>query len=447
MHRRSVEIMKLLVLAPDYPKPGRPLGGAFNERSVAALKELCDYVEVLAPRPLAPPMLASLSPRWRIHTSTPSYQIVNDVSVYRPWHIQIPRFGGAFCVDFGAFLCCRGVARKMHRRAGFDAILSFDLLVTGGLAWRMGKDLGIPAIGWATGGDVRYPARSSYGRSVIRALKLLDLVFYQSHELLGKGADLLGVAPAVLKENGHRVLPRGIDFPPSLPKKQRRKTLRSSLGVSDDQVLVVNIGRVDRDKGVLDLVDAVSMAANRNPNIACIMVGSTPGSDDTRLVLERLRLNPNVAKKVALLPACNHDEIWDYLCAADIFVFTSHHEGMPNSLLEAMVMGVPAISFAIPPVSEIDAGLGALLLVPPFDVQLFSEAILRLADSPQDRARIAEIGRRRVQDHYLVSTNMAEVIAKLRQLMGNRCRPSQAEPISRLQSVATVKSGRSCPDQ
>jgi glycosyltransferase involved in cell wall biosynthesis len=38
-----------------------------------------------------------------------------------------------------------------------------------------------------------------------------------------------------------------------------------------------------------------------------------------------------------------------------MFAFTSHHEGMPNSLLEAMAMGVPAIAFAIPPVVELEA--------------------------------------------------------------------------------------------
>src|SRR5262245_15855119 len=88
--------MKLLVLASDYPKPGRLFGEIFNERSVAALKELCDGVEVLAPRPYAPRLLSSVVPRWRLHASTRAYEIRNGVPVYRPAVPVVPRTGPHF---------------------------------------------------------------------------------------------------------------------------------------------------------------------------------------------------------------------------------------------------------------------------------------------------------------------------------------------------------------
>ena len=52
--------MNILFLAADFPKPGSPIGGVFNQRSVAALKEIGEHVEVLVPRPYAPPVLSSL---------------------------------------------------------------------------------------------------------------------------------------------------------------------------------------------------------------------------------------------------------------------------------------------------------------------------------------------------------------------------------------------------
>ena len=61
---------------------------------------------------------------------------------------------------------------------------------------------------------------------------------------------------------------------------------------------------------------------------------------------------------------------------------------MPNSLQEAMVMGVPAIAFDIRPVLELEAGTGALVHVPQLDTTLFAEAIIRLAASPKERERI-----------------------------------------------------------
>ncbi len=75
---------------------------------------------------------------------------------------------------------------------GFDAILAFDLAGAGGIAWRLGQDLGIPAGGWAFGGDLRVSSSSRLGDIVRQVLIKLDIVFYQSHELRRNAAVLLG---------------------------------------------------------------------------------------------------------------------------------------------------------------------------------------------------------------------------------------------------------------
>jgi glycosyltransferase involved in cell wall biosynthesis len=123
---------------------------------------------------------------------------------------------------------------------------------------------------------------------------------------------------------------------------------------------------------------------------------------------------------VLIFPACNSDKIWEYLCAADIFAFASHNEGMPNSLLEAMGMGVPAIAFAIPAVLELEAGMGAPLLIPTFDSVLFAQAILRLAARPEDRACVGEKGRDRVMNRFMVKTNMGLALSRLAAVVQQR---------------------------
>jgi glycosyltransferase involved in cell wall biosynthesis len=143
-------------------------------------------------------------------------------------------------------------------------------------------------------------------------------------------------------------------------------------------------------------------------------------------VQKQLAENPGLRQKVRLLPACNPDTVWEYLCAADIFAFTSHREGMPNSLLEAMVMKVPAVAFAIPPVSEIEAGTGALLLVPPFNIDLFAAALVNLAASPESRARLGEKGKDQVMDRFMVWKNMILVRDQLAEVVKSRC-PHRSE--------------------
>jgi teichuronic acid biosynthesis glycosyltransferase TuaC len=412
--------VKILVLAPSYPYPDHPFAGVFNEKCVCVLRELCNCVEVLVPRPYAPSVLASLVPRWKAYSRIVEFEVRNGVPVYRPAYLQIPRLGGAFWTDPGTFLWCRRTARNMHRRVQFDAIVSFDLVGSGGMAWRIGRDLRIPASGWATGDDVRFPASSSHGRVLLRAIEHLDVVFYQSHELLGEAANLLGISPAQMSHDRHVVLSRGIPAPPFLPRAEVRHRMREMWGVTNEQVAVLYVGRVVREKGMFELLDAISLAAAQDPRITCIIVGSKPAFDETTAVQKKLDQTPALRERVRLLPACSPDKVWEYLCAADIFAFPSYKDGMPNSLLEAMAMGVPTVAFAIPPVLEIEAGTGGVVVVPPFDSALFSQAMLRLATSSADRVRVGEKGKAEVMDRFMVRKNMAKALLRLTQVIQRR---------------------------
>ena len=168
------------------------------------------------------------------------------------------------------------------------------------------------------------------------------------------------------------------------------------------------------------MLDAIAAVVTENPKITCVVIGSMPAFDETAAVQKKLAQTPGLAEHARLLPACSPDEVWEFLCAADIFAFTSHNEGMPNSLLEAMAVGVPAVAFAIPAVLEIENGSEGLIAVPPFDVTLFSKAILNLASSPDDRIRIGRLGRAQVMDRFMVQKNMAQAFERLSQLV-KRC--------------------------
>jgi teichuronic acid biosynthesis glycosyltransferase TuaC len=408
--------VKILVLAASYPHSGHLFAGSFNEKSVLILNDLCDAVEVLTPRPYVPLLLGSAVPRWKAYAIIAPYEKRNGITVYRPAYVQIPRVGGAFWSDPGIFLWCRRVAKNMHRRMQFDAIISYDLVGAGGFAWRLGRELGIPASGWATGSDVRVSASSSYAKVVIRAIEHLDFVFYQSHELLEKAAELLGISPDLMLPDRHMVLPRGIPTPPSLSRIKVREQVRREWDIADDQVVVLNVGRVTRAKGVFELLQAISLAAAQEPRITCVLVGSMPAFDETTVIQKKLKQTPGLRERVRLIPGCSPHKVWEYLCAADIFAFASHNEGMPNGLLEAMAMGLPAVAFAIPPVQAIEAETGALLTVPPLNSTLFSEAILRLAVSPGTRSQIGERGKAQVMHRFMMRNNMAKALQRLAQV-------------------------------
>jgi glycosyltransferase involved in cell wall biosynthesis len=143
------------------------------------------------------------------------------------------------------------------------------------------------------------------------------------------------------------------------------------------------------------------------------MVGAQPGFDDAEELRQKSRAMPDFARHIRILPGCPPAKVWRYLTAADLFAFPSHSEGMPNSLLEAMAVGVPAVAYAIPPILELDNKLGALEIVPVRDVAALARALIELASSPQRRRRISEKGRLRVLGHYQAQANMVEAMIRL----------------------------------
>ncbi len=404
-------------MAASYPFPARQFAGIFNERCVLALKEQCELVEVLSPRPYAPPGLSLLRARWRSYSSIRREETRSGVRVWRPACVQIPGISPSFWVDRGAFFQCRRVARGRHDTVGFDAILAFDLAGAGGIAWRLGQDLGIPAGGWAFGGDLRVSSSSRLGDIVRQVLIKLDIVFYQSHELRRNAAVLLGKSSDDLNGPGHVVLPHGIAGPPELPRKEIRSRLRAQFHVRDDQLLVLSIGRLTRPKGVFELVEAFALAAARDPSLRFVMVGADAAFDDSEAARRRAKSLQSLDGRLSILSACSPDKVWEFLCAADIFAFASHNEGMPNSLLEAMAMGVPAVAFAIPPVLEIGDRTGALMTVPPFDCRRYSDALVELSASESARFQMGVRAQEVVRSRFNIRRNMETALILFRQRM------------------------------
>jgi glycosyltransferase involved in cell wall biosynthesis len=115
------------------------------------------------------------------------------------------------------------------------------------------------------------------------------------------------------------VLSRGIPEPPSLPIAQTRNRVRSNLGISDSQILVLSIGRIARSKGgVYELFKAVSLAASRHPSVTCVLVGSLPALDETNIVQKGIDSTSILRDRVKLLPPASPIR-YGNICALQTF--------------------------------------------------------------------------------------------------------------------------------
>lgn len=212
-----------------------------------------------------------------------------------------------------------------------------------------------------------------------------------------KGADDLLVAESLstrdhlVKGLGYsadkvKVIHNGVDLAGWPASKLDRSRKRLELRLEAGDLLIGAVGRLDAQKAQGVLVDAVSRLKDRLP-LRCVILGDGPRRAALQAQIRRLSLE----RHVWLLG--EREDVPAWLSSLDLFVLPSLWEGLPNALLEAMALGVPAVASAVDGVREVieDGVNGAL--VPPGSPQALARKIEVLLGDPQDRARLGAAAR------------------------------------------------------
>jgi len=132
-------------------------------------------------------------------------------------------------------------------------------------------------------------------------------------------------------------------FSPAASESERLQTrvsVRRELAVPSDAEVLIFVGRLDRQKDPLLLLEAVSDTLARRPKVHLLIVGDGV----MRPAVEAAAQRQPLAGRVSLLGARAPSAIARLLRACDLFVLSSAYEGMPIAVLEALATGVPVVS-------------------------------------------------------------------------------------------------------
>ncbi|MFR9545233.1 MAG: glycosyltransferase family 4 protein [Rikenellaceae bacterium] len=122
------------------------------------------------------------------------------------------------------------------------------------------------------------------------------------------------------------------------PSNKIKKEIRASIGVDDNQVVFIFLGRLNRDKGIYELLQAYNRLAEENPNTYLLLVGS-----DEENCLASLAQYAHI-KEGTNFKFCGHtSKPEEVLQAGDVFCLPSYREGFGSSALEAACLGIPVI--------------------------------------------------------------------------------------------------------
>jgi glycosyltransferase involved in cell wall biosynthesis len=190
------------------------------------------------------------------------------------------------------------------------------------------------------------------------------------------------------------------------PDAAARARIRAELGVPPDAVVVVIVSRLVRAKGYVELLSAM-----RDVPAELWVVGARLPSDHDEDI-EPYFAASGLGDRLRRLGY--REDIAAVLAAADIFALPSYSEGLPMSVIEAMLCGLPVLATNIrgPREQVVDGRTG--LLVPPRAVAPLAAALRRLADDAALRASMGEAGRARALDLY----DETKVVARTLDLLG-----------------------------
>lgn len=116
-----------------------------------------------------------------------------------------------------------------------------------------------------------------------------------------------------------------------------RKKMRTSLGITDEMLVVGHVGQFREQKNHAFLLDIFRKVHETNPNSILLLVGD----GDLRLQIESGIAEKGLQGSVILTGSRN--DVWNYYQAMDVFVMPSHYEGLPVSMVEAQTAGLPCV--------------------------------------------------------------------------------------------------------
>jgi glycosyltransferase involved in cell wall biosynthesis len=196
-----------------------------------------------------------------------------------------------------------------------------------------------------------------------------------------------------------RAIPNGVEVPPDDPGARER--VRRELGLGDAPVLIVT-SRLHHAKGHAHLLEALAGLGQAVPRVRLLVVGD--GTE--RAKLEAQARASGLGEAVVFTGF--RDDVADLLRAADLFVLPSLLEGMPNTVLEAMAVGLPVVASAVDGVPEVVVDGATGLLVPAGQAQALGDAIARLLAEPAAAAAMGRAGLERVRERFTLARTLAD---------------------------------------
>ena len=233
------------------------------------------------------------------------------------------------------------------------------------------------------GGDVpgHQPEQLAGYHRVTR--RFIGFIWRRAHDVVANSEGLREQAMTASPDVDISIIQNGVDAERFDPSSMARKT-------DESPARILFVGRVSYEKGLQYLLPALS---ELNTAWRLTIVGHGPYADDVRAMSKSLGLEASIDWAGWV----DREALPQFYRDADIFVFPSTDEGMPNTVLEAMASGLPVVATRIGGVEDLIEDGRNGILVPPADKDALQQALAAIL---YDKAKWTTLGKA-ARDHVV----------------------------------------------
>ena len=364
--------MHLLVVAVQFPSAQNPYPGNFIGQQVLALAERVERITVLSPVPTMPRFMSKFR-RFAGKVTLPEHYVLvpNRCEVLFPRFLKAP---GNLFLSWTTAQWCRLVDKTIAKFADTCPVTIVHAHTGSVSSWaslRAAKRYKIPCAVTYHGSEVH---TTLAGRQ--KGWKLCRDSFAASDLNLPNGRSLETILRNSVQPTGRcEALLLGVD--------RRRFSPASELSL-DPQVLYV--GRIERAKGVYDLLHAWGKVLAHCAKARLTMVGE----DRTHGLFSQQARSLGFSESISLKGPLPGPQVAGVMRASRVFCLPSHNEGTPVSVMEALSCGLPIVATRVGGIPDVVAHGTAGLLVEKGDLQGLADALVSLLCDPSRCIRMGK---------------------------------------------------------
>ena len=264
-----------------------------------------------------------------------------------------------------------------------DISIAFFGVPSGPVAWILHLTKGIPYIISMRGGDV--PGFRPYDFGIYHQLiaPLLKIIWRDASALVANSKGLRSLALGFNPDADVKIIPNGVDLDEYIPEERVWSAPK-----------LLSVGRVVYQKG-LDL-GMRALAELRDLDWTWTIAGDGGALPE----LKELAQEFGIAERIKFVGWQEKEQLHVLYKDANLFLFPSRHEGMPNAVLEAMASGLPVIATQIAGSEELVVHNETGLLVPTEDWKMITNDLKTLITDEVARKQMGAASRIRVEAKY-----------------------------------------------